>query len=73
MKLIEENFDLSQGEINTLFQNPDKGEGILRMGRSSVWLQTDPSKDEIIFIESNNAHLEEHRKRQNFTQQSTYY
>src|SRR5690606_31440078 len=43
LKLIEENFDLSNGEINILFQNPDKGEGILRIGRSSVWLQTDPS------------------------------
>ena len=66
LKLIEENFDLSQGELDTLFQNPDKGEGILRAGRSSVWLKTDPSKEELIFIESNTAHLEEHRKRQRF-------
>ena len=72
LKHIEENFDLSQGEINTLFQNPDKGEGILRVGRSSVWIQTDPSKDELVFIESNNAVLEEHRKRQNFNQQAYY-
>lgn len=66
LKLIQENFDLSQGEINILFQNPDKGEGILRSGRSSVWIQTDPSPDELIFIESNNAVLEEHRKRKRF-------
>lgn len=72
LKLIKENFDLSQGELNILFQNPDKGEGILRSGRSSVWLQTDPSKDEMVFIESNNAVLEEHRKRKSFNQQSFY-
>ena len=72
LKLIEENFDLSQGELNILFQNPDKGEGIFRSGRSSVWIQTDPSKDELIFIESNNAVLEEHRKRKNFNEQAFY-
>lgn len=72
LKLIEENFDLSKGELNTLFQNPDKGEGIMRMGRSSVWIQTDPSKDELVFIESNNAHLEEHRKRHQFSADNYY-
>ena len=72
LKLIEENFDLSKGEINILFQNPDKGEGIMRVGRSSVWLQTDPSKEEIDFIESNAAVLEEARKRKDFTQQSYF-
>ncbi|WP_028393962.1 VirB4 family type IV secretion system protein [Bacillus cihuensis] len=69
LKLIEENFDLSQGEINILFQNPDKGEGILRSGRSSVHLKTDPTEDELIFIESNNAVLNEHLKRKAFNQQ----
>lgn len=69
LKLIEENFDLSKGEINILFQNPDKGEGILRVGRSSVWLQTDPSQEEIEFIESNMAVLEESRRRNNFKNQ----
>ncbi|MFP7442617.1 MULTISPECIES: VirB4 family type IV secretion system protein [Bacillus] len=72
LKLIEENFDLSQGELNILFQNPDKGEGILRSGRSSVWIQTDPSKDELVFIESNNAVLEEHRKRKQFNDHAFY-
>lgn len=69
LKLIEENFDLSKGEINILFQNPDKGEGILRQGRSSVWLQTDPTQDEIEFIESNMAVLEETRQKRAFTKQ----
>lgn len=63
---IEENFDLSKGEIARLFQNPDKGEGILRVGRSSVHLQTDPSPVEIEFIESNAAVLAESRKRRDF-------
>lgn len=72
LKLIEENFDLSQGELDTLFQNPDKGEGILRTGRSAVWIQTDPSKDEIVFIESNNAHVETHRKRREFAKEKYY-
>ncbi len=72
LKLIAENFDLSQGELDTLFQNPDKGEGILRTGRSSVWLQTDPSKDEIVFIESNTAHVEQHRKRKEFSKETFY-
>lgn len=65
LKLIEENFDLSKGELAILFQNPDKGEGILRVGRSSVYLKTDPSREEIDFIESNAAVLEESRRKQN--------
>lgn len=69
MKEIADNFDLSQGERNILFQNPDKGEGILRIGRSSVYLRTDPSDDEIEFIESNAAVLEESRKRKRFINQ----
>ncbi len=69
LKQIEENFDLSKGEINILFQNPDKGEGILRVGRSSVWLQTDPTENEIQFIESNAAVLEESKKRGQFMRQ----
>lgn len=64
-KKIEENFDLTQGELNILFNNPDKGEGVLRVGRNSVWLKTDPSEDEMTFIESNEAVLQELlRKRQ---------
>lgn len=59
MKLLKENFDLSQGEMNILFQNPEKGEGILRVGKSSVYLRTDPSKEELLFVESNKAVLAE--------------
>nr|WP_174522380.1 DUF87 domain-containing protein [Sutcliffiella cohnii] len=66
LKKIRENFDLTDGEIDILFGNPGKGEGIYRVGKSSVWLQTDPSEDELTFIESNTAVLEEllRRKRQ---------
>ena len=70
LKLIQENFDLTAGEIKILFENPDRGEGILRVGRSSVWIQTDPSEEELIFVESNAAVLEEHKKRKAFRQQT---
>jgi hypothetical protein len=63
LKQIRENFDLSDGELGILFRNPDKGEGIMRIGKSSVWLRSDPSEDELIFVESNNAVLEEHRRK----------
>lgn len=63
LKTIKENFNLTMGEIDILFTNPDKGEGILRQGESSVWLQTDPSDEEIVFIESNQAVLNEMMKR----------
>lgn len=63
LKEIRENFDLSNGEINILFGNPDKGEGILRIGKSSAWLQTNPSEEELFFIESNQAVYEEQQKK----------
>lgn len=56
---VRENFDLSEGEISIVFGNPGKGEGILRIGKSSVYLQTNPSDEEMEFIESNQAVLEE--------------
>jgi len=68
LKKIRENFDLTDGEIDILFGNPHKGEGIYRVGKSSVWLQTDPSDDELTFIESNAAVLEELLKRKRLEQ-----
>ncbi|UAL49775.1 DUF87 domain-containing protein (plasmid) [Sutcliffiella horikoshii] len=59
LKSIEENFDLSAGERGILFGNPDKGEGIIRYGKSSTWLRTDPSEEELAFVESNQAVLDE--------------
>lgn len=72
LKAIRENFDLSEGEINILFGNPDKGEGILRVGKSSVWLRTNPSKEELFFIESNEAVYEETMQRQKQKASSFY-
>ncbi|MFD1736280.1 VirB4 family type IV secretion system protein [Bacillus salitolerans] len=63
-QLIKDNFPLSDGELQILFSsNLDKGEGILREGGSSVWFRTDPSEDEMVFIESNTAVLEEMLKK----------
>lgn len=69
LKKIRENFDLTDGEIDILFGNPSPGSGILRVGKSSVWLQTDPSEDELTFIESNTAVLEELLNRKRLRQQ----
>ncbi|GEL05526.1 VirB4 family type IV secretion system protein [Rummeliibacillus stabekisii] len=66
-KHIVENFDLSRGERTILFENPDKGEGILRVGKSPVHLQTDPSQDEMDFVVSNKAVLKDDKKRQKFS------
>ncbi|MCK6259525.1 hypothetical protein LCY76_23420 [Fictibacillus sp. KIGAM418] len=63
LKKIRENFDLTDGEIDILFNNPDKGEGIFRAGKSSIWLRTDPSEEEMTFVESNQAVLDEYLKR----------
>ncbi|MGE6756051.1 VirB4 family type IV secretion system protein, partial [Rossellomorea sp. NPDC071047] len=63
LKKIKENFDLSAGELGILFGKPDKGEGILRHGKSSVWLRTDPSDEELVFVESNSAVLEELKRK----------
>jgi type IV secretory pathway VirB4 component len=63
LQYIRENFNLTEGEIDKLFNNPDKGEGILRVGKSSVWIRTNPSDEEMIFVESNEAVLQEYLKR----------
>lgn len=63
LESIKKNFDLSAGEIDILFREPDKGEGILRVGRNSLWLRTNPSEEELFFIESNQAVFEEQLKR----------
>ncbi|MGE7983618.1 VirB4 family type IV secretion system protein [Solibacillus sp. NPDC093137] len=68
LSLIEESFNLTRGERALLFENPEKGEGILRVGKSSVHLRTDPSEEELNFIESNAAVLAERRKQRSFYQ-----
>ncbi|KAA6447014.1 DUF87 domain-containing protein [Bacillus swezeyi] len=68
LKEIKENFDLSDGEIDILFGNPESGEGILRIGKNSVWLKTNPSDEEMTFLESNEAVLEEMLKKKRHMQ-----
>lgn len=58
-KRIEENFDLTAGELDILLNNPEPGEGIFRVGENSVWMRTNPSEQELTFIESNEAVLHE--------------
>lgn len=70
LKYIRENFNLTQGEIDILFSNPNKGEGILRVGENSVWLQTNPSDEEMMFIESNQAVLNEYLKKRKLKQRN---
>lgn len=65
---IEDNFNLTRGERRILFENPEEGEGILRYGKASVHLRTDPSQEELMFIESNAAVLAEHRKKRDLYQ-----
>lgn len=55
LEKITQNFNLTKGELRILFENPVSGEGILRSGKSSVWLRTDPSREELNFVESNAA------------------
>jgi type IV secretory pathway VirB4 component len=69
LKAIKENFDLSEGEIGIIFGKTDLGEGILRIGHNSVWIKTNPSEEELFFIESNEAVYEE-RMRQKKLQES---
>lgn len=68
LSLIEESFNLTRGERKLLFENPEKGEGILRIGKSSIHLRTDPSEEELMFIESNAAVLAERRAQRSFYQ-----
>ncbi|MEI5919414.1 hypothetical protein WBU96_19715 [Bacillus albus] len=65
---IRRNFDITQGELDIVFGNPAKGEGVLKRGDNSIWLRTDPSDEEMIFIESNPAVLEERLKKQTLQQ-----
>lgn len=66
LELIDKSFRLTRGEKKLLFENPEKGEGILRIGKSSVHIRTDPSPEELEFIESNAAVLAESRMKREF-------
>lgn len=66
LSAIDEHFNLTRGERKLIFENPEKGECILRVGKSSVHLRTDPSTSDLEFIESNANVLAESRKRREF-------
>ena len=70
LRKVKESFDLTDGELDVLFSNPEKGEGILRYGNNRIWLRTDPSEEEMTFIESNEAHLKELLERKRLQQRS---
>ena len=63
LKELEETFNLSKGELNVIVNNTAKGEGLLKQGNSSVWLRTDPSDGEMLYVESNKAVLEERKRK----------
>lgn len=54
-KVLKETFGLSDGALDILINQPDKGEGILREEGTDLWIQTNPSDDEWSFAESNKA------------------
>jgi len=62
LKALKETFNLSQGEIDIINNSPAEGECIFKQGTSSVWMRTDPSPGEMLFVESNKAVLEQYKK-----------
>ncbi|MEB2301603.1 DUF87 domain-containing protein [Lysinibacillus xylanilyticus] len=62
LKLLKETFNLSQGEIDIINNAPVEGECIFKQGTSSVWMRTDPSPGEMLFVESNKAVLAQYKK-----------
>lgn len=63
-QLMKEAFDLTDGALIILTDNPEKGEGILTAEGESIWIRTNPSADEMSFVESNKA-VEQARKAKN--------
>ncbi|MBE7123421.1 hypothetical protein CN931_25170 [Bacillus sp. AFS054943] len=60
---VQKHFGLSDGEIDIIVNNPLPGEGIYRVGENSVWIRTNPSPNEMIFLESNEAVLQDTLKK----------
>lgn len=54
-ELMKEAFDLTDGALAILTDNPEKGEGILKIEGESIWIRTNPSAEEMSFVESNKA------------------
>ncbi len=71
LKKIRDHFDLAEGEINTIFSNTAKGECIVRFGDNRIWMRTDPSEGEMMYIESNEALLKERLDRKRMQERQT--
>lgn len=55
---VQESFpQINDGMLDILLNNPDTGEGILFVGDKPIWIQVNPSEREMLFVESNKAHL----------------
>lgn len=61
--LVRETFQLTEGEISKISGDIPPGEGILRVGKESVWMATTASPEEMMFLESNMAVRHEMRQR----------
>ncbi|MDC0764168.1 DUF87 domain-containing protein [Brevibacillus sp. AG] len=59
---VAETFKLTEGEISLLSAEIPPGEGILRVGKTSVWMTTVASPEEMPFLESNAAVRQEMRR-----------
>lgn len=55
---ISQNYNLSDAEKEIIFGNPEVGEAIVKVGKNSIWIKTNPSEDEMTFLESNEAVLQ---------------
>lgn len=54
-QLMKDTMDLTDGALDILTSHPQPGEGILREEGDSIWIRTNPSKEEMTFAESNRA------------------
>ncbi|WP_265482833.1 VirB4 family type IV secretion system protein [Lactobacillus sp. PV037] len=54
-ELMKHAIDLTDGALDILTGHPKPGEGILRAEGESIWIQVNPTKEELDFAESNRA------------------
>lgn len=54
-KMLQETMDLNDGIMDILCKNPDPGEGVLISEGDALYIQTNPTKAEMKFGESNQA------------------
>lgn len=66
-RLVKDVFQLNSQEMGFL-DNPDKGEGVIRIGDQSIWFRSNPTDEEAVFSESNVAKQKEMMKKLGMTQ-----